>query len=95
MKTIAHKIHVVGLLWQGDELEHTYSLLPFSWTGSQRPADKPCPQTLAEAKRLAGDFQSLSCAEVETTETEFSCVELPDGREQRTTVETISRKELK
>ncbi len=49
-------LRVVGHLWGGGQCDHEYSL-----------RDRPEPKTLAEAKRIAGDFESLSKAVVIST----------------------------
>lgn len=51
------KLEVRGTAWGGFEAEHSYTLR----------SNEPYPTTLAEAKRIAGDFQSLSSAKVVIT----------------------------
>lgn len=57
-RATSRRLCVRGLLWEGTEARNVYPLTP-----------EQNPQTLAEALALAGDFQSLSAARVETLET--------------------------
>ena len=52
------ELQVAGTLWSGSEAGHLYSL-----------ANKPHPQTLAEAKAIAGDFESITKARIIKTHT--------------------------
>ena len=55
--TFTRRLRVTGRLWCGSECEHEYPL-----------KEGQAVKTMAEAKRIAGDFESLESAEVETHE---------------------------
>ena len=58
---ITNTLEVSGKLWSGATCNHTYVLTA-----------KPLPTTMAEARKLAGDFESLKTAKVITTVQEIS-----------------------
>lgn len=53
--TEGRTLHVTGSLWSGDKCKHSYAL-----------KDGQQVNTLADAKRVAGDFESIKSARVET-----------------------------
>jgi hypothetical protein len=57
MTFIEYQLNVTGTLWCGAEANYSYKL-----------PDNPArhPKTIAEAKPLCGDFQSLDTAEIVT-----------------------------
>lgn len=50
-------LHVEGWIWQGQKCRHRYPI----------PERQEVPTTLDEARRIAGDFESLTKAKVVTT----------------------------
>lgn len=57
--TIRRVLRVRGFIWSGGKCEHEYPL-----------NDSQQPDTLQDAKRIAGDFESLTSATIETVERE-------------------------
>lgn len=60
--TEGSSLHVKGRIWQGQKAEHEY---PLNNLGT-------IPTTLAQAKSMAGDFESLESAKVVTVRREVT-----------------------
>ncbi len=60
--TIDCELHVTGHLWSGPKASHVYRI----------DSENSIPKSMADAKRIAGDFESLETAKIIITEQEIS-----------------------
>lgn len=78
--TTSTHLHVKGILWCGKKSSYDYPL-------DNNDPSRRVPNTMEQARRIAGDFQSLDSAEVVVTESEITTtrttIGIPDEKDRR------------